>query len=124
MKVRFWGTRGSLPVSAKAATIRDKVARALVAADGRRFADAAAAERFVDDELDFATGRTYGGATSCVEIEADDEAFIVCDMGSGLRDFGLDAMRRSAMARSFSWDLSAACYSALYSKTIAPSILA
>jgi starch synthase len=34
----------------------------------------------------------------------------------------LDAMRRSAMARSFSWDLSAACYSALYRKTIAPSI--
>ena len=36
----------------------------------------------------------------------------------------LDAMRRSAMARSFSWDLSAACYSALYRKTIAPSIVA
>jgi starch synthase len=30
----------------------------------------------------------------------------------------LDTMRRSAMARSFSWDLSAACYSALYRKTI------
>jgi starch synthase len=32
----------------------------------------------------------------------------------------LDTMRRSAMARSFSWDLSAACYSALYRKTVAP----
>jgi len=30
----------------------------------------------------------------------------------------LDAMRRSAMARSFSWDLSAACYGTLYRKTI------
>jgi starch synthase len=27
-------------------------------------------------------------------------------------------MRRSAMARSFSWDLSAALYSALYRKTV------
>jgi starch synthase len=27
-------------------------------------------------------------------------------------------MRHSAMARSFSWDLSAACYSTLYQKTI------
>jgi starch synthase len=36
----------------------------------------------------------------------------------------LDAMRRSAMARSFSWDLSAACYNALYRKTTAPSISA
>jgi starch synthase len=32
----------------------------------------------------------------------------------------LDTMRRSAMARSFSWDLSAACYSALYRKTASP----
>ena len=30
----------------------------------------------------------------------------------------LDSMRRSAMARSFSWDLSAACYSALYRKMV------
>ncbi|MBV9983632.1 MAG: glycogen synthase GlgA [Bradyrhizobium sp.] len=32
----------------------------------------------------------------------------------------LDCMRRSAMARTFSWDLSAALYSALYRKTVAP----
>ena len=32
----------------------------------------------------------------------------------------LNAMRRSAMARSFSWDVSAACYDALYRKTIGP----
>ena len=30
----------------------------------------------------------------------------------------LNSMRRSAMARSFSWDLSAACYSALYRKAM------
>jgi starch synthase len=32
----------------------------------------------------------------------------------------LNTMRRSAMARSFSWELSAACYSALYRKTASP----
>jgi len=32
----------------------------------------------------------------------------------------LDCMRRSAMARTFSWDLSAALYNALYRKTVAP----
>ena len=101
MLIRFWGTRGSLPVSPKAAAIRDKVVGALLAAGGRRFADAAEAGAFVDDELSFAAAQTYGGATSCVEIEAGqdangDEAFIVCDMGSGLREFGLDSMRRCA----------------------------
>src|SRR6201996_4178340 len=34
----------------------------------------------------------------------------------------LDSMRRSAMARSFSWNISAALYGALYRKTVAPSI--
>jgi len=32
----------------------------------------------------------------------------------------LDSMRRSAMARSFSWDLSASLYNALYRKTVSP----
>jgi starch synthase len=32
----------------------------------------------------------------------------------------LDAMRRNAMAKSYSWDLSAACYSALYKRLIMP----
>src|ERR1700736_6903929 len=32
----------------------------------------------------------------------------------------LDSMRRSAMSRSFSWDLSAACYSTLYRKMVVP----
>ncbi len=97
MRVRFWGTRGSLPVAPRADTIRRKVARALVAAGGRSFADEEEAMAFAADSLDFATGRTYGGATSCVEIEgASDGSFIVCDMGSGLRDFAIDAGRRCA----------------------------
>jgi phosphoribosyl 1,2-cyclic phosphodiesterase len=96
MRVKFWGTRGSLPVAATAATIREKVIAGVLAAQGRRFATAAEAAAFVDDELDFVTRGGFGGATSCVEIDAGDGNFIICDMGSGLREFGLDAMRRAA----------------------------
>jgi len=95
MRVRFWGTRGSLPVAARADAVRAKLAAMLVAASGRSFADTAAAETFLDAQ-DFAARATYGGATSCVEIEAGDGNFIVCDMGSGLREFGLSAMGRAA----------------------------
>jgi phosphoribosyl 1,2-cyclic phosphodiesterase len=94
MLVRFWGTRGSLPVAPTSTTIRGKITRALLAANDHRFADAEEAEAFAEQQLDFATGGTYGGATTCVEIEAGDGSFIVCDMGSGLREFGLDALRR------------------------------
>jgi phosphoribosyl 1,2-cyclic phosphodiesterase len=96
MRVRFWGTRGSLPVATRAATIRDKLIAGVLAASGRSFADADSAAAFVDTELDFAARGGYGGATSCVEIEAGDGNFIICDMGSGLREFGLDATRRAA----------------------------
>jgi phosphoribosyl 1,2-cyclic phosphodiesterase len=96
MRVRFWGTRGSLPVAMRADTVRDKLVSGVLAASGRHFADRAAAAAFVDDELDFAVRGSFGGASSCVEIEAGDGNFIVCDLGSGLREFGLDAMRRAA----------------------------
>ena len=39
MLVRFWGTRGSLPVALTADAVRRKVANALLAADGRQFAE-------------------------------------------------------------------------------------
>jgi phosphoribosyl 1,2-cyclic phosphodiesterase len=96
MLVRFWGTRGSLPVAPTADVIQKKIANALVAANGRSFDDAAQAEAFVEKDLSFSAGRTYGGATPCVELEAGDGPYFICDMGSGLRSFGLDSMRRNA----------------------------
>ena len=37
MRVRFWGTRGSIPVATSGRTIRAKIAHALHLAQGRRF---------------------------------------------------------------------------------------
>ena len=49
---------------------------------------------FVQNDLSFSAGQTYGGATSCVEIDVGKGAFVICDMGSGLRELGLDTLRR------------------------------
>ena len=94
MQIRFWGTRGSLPVAPHASTIAAKVADALVHANGKSFADRDAALEYAKSELPFAVGQGYGGSTSCVEIDAGSGAFVVCDMGSGLRELGLDTLRR------------------------------
>ncbi|WP_380875554.1 MBL fold metallo-hydrolase [Sphingomonas sp. DBB INV C78] len=99
MLVRFWGTRGSLPVAARAATIERKVAQALVAAGGRRFADEAEALAYLSNDTSFAAARTYGGATTCVEIEGGDDSFVICDMGSGLRELGVNAFARCAAGK-------------------------
>jgi phosphoribosyl 1,2-cyclic phosphodiesterase len=89
MRVRFWGTRGSLPVSATADTVTAKICDALVAASGRTFADVAEARAFAEGELPFAVHGTYGGHTSCVQIEPGDSItdHVLCDLGSGLRPF-------------------------------------
>jgi len=104
MIVRFWGTRGSLPVALKADAVRNKIARALVAANGKSISSIEAADAFIARELDFATSGTYGGATACVEIESGD-SFFTCDMGSGLRQFGMSALKRCAEghARTFNF---------------------
>lgn len=96
MQIRFWGTRGSLPVAPHASTIAEKISDALLQASGKTFPDKQAARAFVENDLSFSAGHSYGGATSCVEIDVGQGAFVVCDMGSGLREFGLDTLRRLA----------------------------
>lgn len=93
--VRFWGTRGGIPVALTAREVRAKIIHALVTARGRSFDTPDAAARFVDDELGFAAAATYGGATSCVELDCGNDAFFICDMGTGLRELGLDALTRA-----------------------------
>ena len=73
LSVRFWGTRGSLPVALTARQVRTKIVDALITARGRSFDSREAAARFVDGELSFAAAATYGGATSCVEIDCGND---------------------------------------------------
>ncbi len=96
MQVKFWGTRGSLPVAMTADKVRGKIVQALQAARGKYLDGDQAIEDFVDRDLDFSVAGTYGGASSCVEIDFGGDEFVVCDMGSGLREFGLDSMKRIA----------------------------
>ncbi len=93
MQARFWGTRGSLPVGPDGAEIRQKIRQALIKANGRRFDGAAAVEQFIDSELEFPLRHSYGGNSSCMEIIGGDH-YTVCDMGSGLRCLGQQAMRK------------------------------
>jgi len=97
MRVRFWGTRGSIPVGLTAADIRDKLARALIAASGRKFDSYGDAYAFAEETLPFAVSHTYGGHTSCVELDmGGTDEYFVCDMGSGARAFGEHVLARQA----------------------------
>jgi phosphoribosyl 1,2-cyclic phosphodiesterase len=98
-RVRFWGTRGSLPVALTTAGVRQKLLATLRAARGRPLTSEADLEQLLDS-LPFATTGTYGGHSSCVQIETGGPEHLICDMGSGLRPFGQAAMaQRTAGAR-------------------------
>ena len=96
MRVRFWGTRGSIPVALTTADVRDKLAQALVQASGRTFASYEEAFAYASSDLDFSLTHTFGGHTPCVEIEAPGDEYYVCDMGSGARPFGAHVLARQA----------------------------
>ena len=88
MLVRFWGTRGSIPVALTSADIRRKVETALSLAIAKGVDTPEKARAFIDNDLDFSIAQTYGGQSPCVEIETGRAEFLVCDMGSGARAFG------------------------------------
>jgi len=96
VRVRFWGTRGSIPVALTTADVRDKLALALVQASGRTFKSYEEAHAFASSELDFSLTHTFGGHTPCVELELDSDEYFVCDMGSGARPFGVHVLAKQA----------------------------
>ena len=99
--VRFWGTRGSLPVALTAQGLQTKLREVLRAARGQRLDADADIERFLAS-LPFALAGTYGGHSSCVQIQGDGPDFLLCDMGSGLRPLGQAAMaQRAGKAQTF-----------------------
>jgi phosphoribosyl 1,2-cyclic phosphodiesterase len=99
--VRFWGTRGSLPVALTSAALSHKLRGVLRAARGQALDSDADIERFLGT-LPFALAGTYGGHSSCVQIDGGGPDYLVCDMGSGLRPFGQAAMaQRAGKAQTF-----------------------
>jgi phosphoribosyl 1,2-cyclic phosphodiesterase len=94
VKVRFWGTRGSIPVSVTAPEIRRKLITALSGSIGRNLDSVEAIERYVDEELGFDVRGTFGGHSSCVELETGGSEHVIFDMGSGARPLGQSLLQR------------------------------
>ena len=88
MLVRFWGTRGSIPVALTSADIRLKVEAALALAIAKGVDSPDKLRSFLANDLDFSLLQTYGGHSPCVQIETGRPGYLACDMGSGARAFG------------------------------------
>jgi len=98
MKVRFWGTRGSIPTSVTAPDVRAKLITALTGAIGRQLDTPAKIADYVDNELGFDVRGTFGGHSSCVELVTDGHEHVFFDFGSGARPLGQAMLRRHGPA--------------------------
>ena len=96
MKVRFWGTRGSIPVSITTPHIRAKLVTALAGVAGRDLSSRDKIDAYLDS-LGFAINGTFGGHSSCVEVETagpQSAESVIFDLGSGARPLGESLLER------------------------------
>ena len=97
--VRFWGTRGSLSAPLNHQSVRTKIRDALMAARDRHLTTQDAIENFIDRELPFSVRGTFGGNTSCVELGTGMDEHLICDLGTGVREFGISMLAQHGPAR-------------------------
>jgi phosphoribosyl 1,2-cyclic phosphodiesterase len=99
MQVTFWGTRGSLPTPLNGRAVRRKLVNALVKGAGKGLDTAEKAEAFCNQELSFAESSTFGGNSSCVQVDTGGPDYLICDLGSGVREFSLAALGKHGPAK-------------------------
>lgn len=95
MRVKFWGTRGSLPVALTAEMVRHKLISAFTAAIGVTLDTPEAIDDFVSLKLPFEIAGTFGGHSSCVQLDCGGPEFVLLDLGSGARPFSSQTMAES-----------------------------
>ncbi|MBV5299517.1 MAG: MBL fold metallo-hydrolase [Rhodoferax sp.] len=93
MKIRFWGTRGSIPVSMTGSDVRSKLRFALLDAASRAPLTALTVDGYLDT-LSFDVAGTFGGHTSCLQIVTDGPEHIILDLGTGVRPLGQAMLAR------------------------------
>jgi phosphoribosyl 1,2-cyclic phosphodiesterase len=99
--ITYWGVTGTLPAPLRPNEVTDKLVRAIhCLLDQGRLADLKpgpgaeeAIRRQVEDGLPFPLRATYGGNTTCVEVQTPD-ALLILDSGSGMRELGIALARR------------------------------
>ncbi len=95
MKIKFWGVRGSIATPLKGDEIKEKKKDAIMGflSKSQDYENLeAAVEQFLEQE--YGGKHTYGGNTTCVEVLSEKNDSYIFDIGTGLREAGLDMLGR------------------------------
>lgn len=91
MKIKIWGTRGSIPAPINSAHIEKKLYQAILNMPQINTQDPEAVRSYISKLPPMVRG-TAGGNTACIEVQADGQIFVL-DAGSGLYQLSLELMR-------------------------------
>jgi phosphoribosyl 1,2-cyclic phosphodiesterase len=99
--ITYWGTTGTLPAPLRPSEVRSKLQaalqllgeRALLGELAQAVKDPQRLTDFIERHVPFHLRSSYGGNTTCVEVQTPD-ALLIIDCGSGFRELGVDLERR------------------------------
>ncbi|EMB21945.1 MBL fold metallo-hydrolase [Treponema denticola] len=104
MLVKFWGVRGSLPAPLTPAQVQSKIAAVVQRITLKDIESQDSRERFLASLPKWLFG-TIGSNTSCVEVETDDGEHLIFDAGTGIRELGIDLMKRPDYGKNTTYHL-------------------
>ena len=84
LKLKSWGTSGSIPAPLNSESLKEKVLTVLRHAKGQDLSSKDALHHFLA-KLPFPLQGTYKGNTNCIQILNETNEVLLCDAGSGLR---------------------------------------
>ena len=100
MDIKFWGVRGSIPTPITPRQLESKIAAVVQRIKPEDIESEEARSLFVSN-LPESLLNTVGGNTTCVEVKLNDGSRIIIDAGTGLRELGLDLMRKRETGKVF-----------------------
>ena len=93
MQIRIWGCRGSIPVATNSTQIKDKLKKALLVAKEQGLPEEDNLDGFIEQDLPWPVANSFGGNSSCVELKLDTDSHFICDLGSGMRECGIQKLQ-------------------------------
>ena len=93
MKAKFWGVRGSIPTPLTSDKLKSRVAAIVQRIRPQDLEGPESREAFLATLPPYLFG-TIGGNTTCFELLTDDGSIIIVDAGSGIRELGVDLLKR------------------------------
>ncbi|MCB1146774.1 MAG: MBL fold metallo-hydrolase [Leptospiraceae bacterium] len=98
MLVRFWGVRGSIGTAITHNEVQAKIRQILQLASPADILSRETVDNFISN-LPFSLRGTYGGNTTCIEVNTgpDDKDILIIDAGTGLRGLGNSLFGRDRM---------------------------